>query len=396
MQPLTAVPTALPVHPFPARMAPELALRNARRLPPGSLVLDPMAGSGTTLRCAADYGHRGVGFDVDPLAVLMARVWTTPVDVAALRRGGTQALAAAGAVPRGPIDDVGDDETSEFIAYWFGSTQRRDLKRLATVLRKKRGPIGDALRLALSRIIVTKENGASLARDVSHSRPHRVTDASGYDVGAGFLRSVEQLAARLERTPPAGGVDMRLGDARALPLDDCSVDAIITSPPYLNAIDYLRGHRMTLVWLGFALDELREIRGTSIGTERGLCVDADRSVAERLAAPMGALEDLPEKQVRMILRYVLDMAAVMGEAARVLRGDGVATLVVGNSSIRGVFLANDKAIAACAREAGLRQTSRRERPLPPSKRYLPPPGRTSGHMLRQRMRAEVVLRFRPV
>jgi tRNA G10 N-methylase Trm11 len=186
-----------------------------------------------------------------------------------------------------------------------------------------------------------------------------------------------------------------VGDARSLPLPDSSVDAVITSPPYLNAIDYLRGHRMALVWFGFELDRLREIRGTSIGTERGLNVAGDRALAEDLAARIGDLDRLPPRQTRMALRYVLDMLAVMEETARVLREDGVATLVVGNSSIRGVFLANDKAISACARHAGLRRTSRRERVLPPSKRYLPPPIKGSGHQLEQRMRTEVLMRFRP-
>ena len=52
------------VHPFPARMAPELALRHFDHLKRGSVVLDPMVGSGTTLRYAADRGHCGLGFDV--------------------------------------------------------------------------------------------------------------------------------------------------------------------------------------------------------------------------------------------------------------------------------------------------------------------------------------------
>jgi hypothetical protein len=391
-----ALADVLPVHPFPARMAPELALRHARELAPRSTVLDPMVGSGTTLRCAADQGHSGVGFDVDPLAVLMTRVWTTPLDVTKLRRRGADALAAAVSdESRAAVSHPRNDETDDFMDYWFAPQQRRDLDRLATVLRSMRGPLGDALRLALSRIIITKDRGASLARDVSHSRPHKVAEDSDYDVGRGFLRSVEQLATRLERNPPPGGVDVNIGDARELPVDDGSIDAVITSPPYLNAIDYLRGHRMTLVWLGFALDHLREVRGTSIGTERGIGGTDDRALAERLAIRMGNLEQLPDKQVRMILRYVLDMLAVMKETARVLRDDGVATLVVGNSSIRGVFLANDSAIVACARQAGLRRTSRRERPLPPSRRYLPPPGRTSGQRLEQRMRTEVILRFRP-
>lgn len=62
------------IHPFPARMAPELALSALASLKKGSIVLDPMAGSGTVLRQALALGHRAIGFDMDPLAVLMSRV----------------------------------------------------------------------------------------------------------------------------------------------------------------------------------------------------------------------------------------------------------------------------------------------------------------------------------
>src|SRR6218665_3599771 len=68
------------IHPFPARMAPELALKSLKRLVPGSVVLDPMSGSGTVIRQAAELGLRPIGFDMDPLAVLMSRVWTKFVD----------------------------------------------------------------------------------------------------------------------------------------------------------------------------------------------------------------------------------------------------------------------------------------------------------------------------
>jgi hypothetical protein len=376
-------------------MAPELALRQARQLPARSVVLDPMMGSGTTIRYAADHGHRAIGFDVDPLSVLMSRVWTTPIDGARLRRQAKEVLAAA--MQGGAVCETRptNSATEAFLEYWFAPQQRYDLERIGGVLRTVRGSVGDALRLALSRTIITKERGASLARDVSHSRPHRVADSSDYDVGQGFRRAADQLALRLERHPPPTGVEVSMGDARNLPLASESIDAVITSPPYLNAIDYLRGHRMALVWLGFELDHLREIRGTSIGTERGLADADDRALAERLAGRIGELDRLPPRQVRMALRYVLDMLAVMEEMARVLRGDGVATLVVGNSSIRGVFLANDKAISACARYAGLRRTSRRERLLPAARRYLPPPSQGSGQKLEQRMRTEVLMRFRP-
>jgi tRNA G10 N-methylase Trm11 len=70
--------TFSPIHPFPARIAPNVALIQCAKLPPGATVLDPMAGSGTVLRAAADAALNGIGFDLDPLAVLMARSAAPP------------------------------------------------------------------------------------------------------------------------------------------------------------------------------------------------------------------------------------------------------------------------------------------------------------------------------
>ncbi len=287
-----------------------------------------------------------------------------------------------------------DEETESFISYWFADEQRGDIARLAAVLKDEGGPIGDALRLSLSRIIVTKDRGASLARDVSHSRPHRVRETNDYDVCKGFSRSVEQLATRLDRHPPCGSVVVESGDARDLPLDANCVDAVLTSPPYLNAIDYLRGHRMALVWLGFDVRYLRAIRSTSIGTEKGLAKSEDRRLADALAVGMGTLEKLGDRDMRMVLRYVLDMFAAVSEIARVLRVGGTATLVVGNSSLRGVYVANDACIASAADRVGLSLIDRSERPLPASRRYLPPPNSGDSSHLHKRMRTEVVLKFK--
>src|ERR1700722_18679253 len=69
-----------PIHPFPARMAPGIALAALRDSRKSLTVLDPMSGSGTVLAVAQAHGHRALGVDVDPLAVLLAGVWTRPLD----------------------------------------------------------------------------------------------------------------------------------------------------------------------------------------------------------------------------------------------------------------------------------------------------------------------------
>jgi tRNA G10 N-methylase Trm11 len=73
------------IHPFPARMAPELAIDGLKKLKHPGVVLDPMVGSGVVVRQASKMGHRAIGFDIDPLTVLMTKVWTTPVE----DKGGT-------------------------------------------------------------------------------------------------------------------------------------------------------------------------------------------------------------------------------------------------------------------------------------------------------------------
>ncbi|QLQ06260.1 MAG: hypothetical protein HZY76_09565 [Anaerolineae bacterium] len=58
------------------------------------------------------------------------------------------------------------------------------------------------------------------------------------------------------------------GDAQALPLPDTSVDLIVTSPPYAsNAIDYMRAHKFSLVWLGRPIAALTQRRKDCIGGE---------------------------------------------------------------------------------------------------------------------------------
>src|ERR1700730_5045760 len=83
-----------PVHPFPARMAPGIALAVMSDIDE-SRVLDPMMGSGTVLAMARAHGHRAIGFDVDPLAVLISKVWNTAFDPENIRDQANGVLKSA-------------------------------------------------------------------------------------------------------------------------------------------------------------------------------------------------------------------------------------------------------------------------------------------------------------
>jgi DNA modification methylase len=376
-------------------MAPEIALQKIELLTgEGDVVLDPMCGSGTVLRVAAEQGRAAIGSDVDPLAVVITRTtchtnWSTN-----LRARAEDVVRQAKRLNDGlPPWIAHDPETYDFIEYWFARAQRHDLARLARVL-ATRPRTDDPLRVALSRIIVTKDVQASLARDTSHSRPHRVQLDNTFDVFAGFVTAAQRLAnSQADRQPGDIRPKIRHADGRNLSfLRPGSVDLAVTSPPYLNAIDYLRGHRMSLVWLGWTMSEIREIRSGSVGAERGIQI-VDHSPAHRMATDaVPEMSKMPVAQQRMIHRFTNDIIRLTRSMGRVVRPGGHLVMIVADSQLRGIPVANSKICESAAQRSGFELKEQALRPLPAQHRYLPPPHSDTG-TLAKRMKEEVILTF---
>lgn len=392
-------PRLKPVHPFPARMAPDVLWDHLSHCTKGSTVLDPMSGSGTTLASAKALGLNAIGFDMDPLAVLIAGAWCLKVDEPRILKKAQEVLERAkkrfrllSAAESYPIS--ADDETKAFVRYWFDPTNRKQLRALSeTISRVRCGNTQTILWCAFSRLIITKTSGASLAMDVSHSRPHRVYDKAPIKPFDQFFQSVRRVTVPLNGFPDGGGeanVTVKRGDARKLPLPSESVDFIATSPPYLNAIDYMRGHKLSLVWMGYRVGDLRDIRGKTIGSESGLTKKLEDELVETMTR-IGQIDGLPPRIRAMVSRYVLDIDAMIRESYRVLKPGGRCVFVVGDSTVRGIFIENSAAIKHLGIEQGYKLSDLKRREIPESKRYLPPPKK--GSPFQKRMREEVIISF---
>src|SRR5947209_8752942 len=83
------------IHPFPARMAPSIVWQVLSSRKRRARVLDPMSGSGTTLAVARMRGHEVIGFDSDPLAVLISQVWCSHIDKEKLELEATSVIDRA-------------------------------------------------------------------------------------------------------------------------------------------------------------------------------------------------------------------------------------------------------------------------------------------------------------
>lgn len=390
-----------PIHPFPARMASELVWNELPDSQPSLRILDPMAGSGTTLVTAKLRGHEAIGFDRDPLAVLIARSWLTNVkpketeakasEVLTRARSRAYHMLLSDAYPR-----AADAETKAFVRYWFDNINRIQLAALSeSISRLHDASLRNLMWCAFSRLIITKQSGVSRAMDISHSRPHRSYDHAPIKAFDNFERAVKQIvkaspfsSAHLNHTPAS----VNFADARQLPTEDSSVDMVITSPPYLNAIDYIRGHKFSLIWMGHSIQKLRGVRATNVGTEVIGKPESDDVSTEHIMSLMCSVDTLANRHAGMLRQYVRDMRGVLSETKRVLRSGGKAIFVVGNCNIRDTFIKNSNCIEGIASELDMIVAKAHRRSLPENRRYLPPPESSSaGKALKKRIREEVIL-----
>ncbi len=384
------------LHAYAAKCPPPLVSYGLRYYSqPGETVLDPMVGSGTTLVEARLMGRHARGYDIDPLARLIAQVKARVISdlsieqaYAVIARRAASDLAAmelarppAAVMRRATPPDFSNRD------YWFSPEVAAALAILAYHI--DHTAIAAATReffwVAFSSLILSKTSVAN-ARDIIHSRHHHWRHEQSPDVLGKFAARVQlmrkqmaEFRARCAEAQPTR-VEARLGDTRRLRLKDETVDLVFTSPPYATALDYPRAHFLAIAWLqsalGVSLDDYLEKGTDYVGSERGRLprefrLDARLAklpVASSVLTQLAAQSPLQAKRTQ---RYFGDMDQALGEIARVLRDRRHAILVVCPSHIRKVEVPTQEVLVELGRGHGLRLKKEYTRTINERRRILP-------------------------
>jgi DNA modification methylase len=338
-------------------------------LAPGATVLDPFAGSGTTLVEARRAGHRAVGCELMPPAALAARVKIRfELDPVRLEALAARILQQARRRRPGPPPFL--RETSrQFIPL----TLRR-LTQLRDALPTRNTPVDEAGRLAFGRTLIPVSR---LRRSpcLGYGRP----DAGEFrDPWAEFARAISDISTDLRtlhqsrRTwgPPG---EVRQCDARTLDLPPGSTDFAVTSPPYVNGMDYVNNYKLDLAWLGYAHSyaDLRRLRESLVACDNlgreairpHLSTDdVDdpwlREILQQIRSNVGRKRSYRRDDVHgVVKRYFLDLRPVLTAVFRALRPGGRFRLVVGDSLLAGTYVPGDLLTARLGAAVGFRIAS---------------------------------------
>ncbi len=399
------------LHAYAAKCPPQLArygLRHYSR--PGEIVLDPMAGSGTTLVEARLTGRHSRGYDIDPLACLIARVKARIVRDAEIeeayadiaRRAARDLAALKSPTPPQAVRLRAEPPEFTNRDYWFDPEVAEALAILAYHIRHR--AMSQAARefflVAFSSLILSKTSVAN-ARDIIHSRHHywrheRTPDAlARFDARVRLMR--RQMAEFRESCVAGARAEMRQGDARRLRLREETIDLVFTSPPYATALDYPRAHFLAVAWLeaalGVSLEDYLARAADYIGSVRGKLPTEfqldPRLRSERASSVIAQLATRSPAQAKRAQRYFSDMDQALGEIARVLKRGRKAIIVVCPSHIRKIAVPTQEVLVELGRGHDLRLKKQYTRTINERRRILPYMQESFG----KRMDTEYVLIF---
>jgi hypothetical protein len=245
-------------------------------------VVDPWNGSGTTTVAAAARGTNAIGFDINPVAVLIGRSRLLSADV-------TDSLVPLGAeicehAGLHPVEIPGDP-----LSIWFGphtTSEIRSIERAIHSVLVSEKPTRDSniydpqlpqSPLAAVFYVALFYATRHLVRRCIPSNAAWVKSPQGRRIGLStertqraFTDSVKRLANHLAESPrwagPDNDVRVVMGASTALPLPDASVDAVVSSPPYCTRLDYVKATLPELAVMGLGEEAARGLRDRMIGT----------------------------------------------------------------------------------------------------------------------------------
>jgi hypothetical protein len=319
-------------------------------------VLDPFCGTGTTLTACAELGIACETVDINPFLRWLAQVKSRAYSSGDLQRARALVLAmgkaARGARTREWVPPLHQIER------WWDAQTLAALSRAFAVLRERRGRARDLAALAFCRTLVDAGNVSFRHQSMSF----RVREAS-HDVAELLSAAFEAVALGAAEPLPESQSRVWLGDSRHLELiiPDKSYGSVITSPPYVNRMSYIRELRPYMYWLGF-LDDGRqagELDWRAIGGTWGVATSKlnrwqpvetlELPRLRRLVSKIGAQSAVLGRYVE---RYFHDMQSHVRSVAKVLARGGRAHYVVGNSKFFDVVVPAEQLFADLFRRNG--------------------------------------------
>lgn len=349
-------------HRYPAKFIPQIVDRLIKEhTSEGDLVLDPFGGCGTTLVESKLNGRDSIGFDINPIAKIITQTKITPIEPDILAKAHEQFIFA---YDNSPVQRINHHTK---IHYWFDDATLDTLDRLYSAINAITDSASKRFYLcAFSHNL--KNSSRWLMKSI---KPTIDKNKKIIDPFVTYNRHLRQMTNKntqffetLDKSNNLGTTSKvyQLDSTKKWRVSDGTVDLIITSPPYVTSYEYADLHQLSLLWFGSdpaqfkqlhdkigkeLLQFRREFIGTSSKPKRSGTFNssiADETIGELLKVNAPLAED--------VANYFIDMKKVFNRMYAALKPGGVAGVIIGNTSLKGVRIKNAEVAAQQMLAAG--------------------------------------------
>lgn len=354
-----------------------------------SLILDPWNGSGTSTAVAAQFGHRAIGVDINPVMVVVAKARMLPgIEMPSVLPLLTEIVKKATSLPSKDIDN-------DPLLTWFAPSSTTAIRSIEQAIRT---------------LLIDPDSTQSSVNAVS-----RISAISAFFY-VGLFRTVRQLLARFRASNPTwitrpksqrsrirpnldqiremfrhqitsmaastnnqycewyptnAECTIQVGSSESLFFESDTIDFVLSSPPYCTRIDYGVATLPELAVLGLEMEhQLRDLRATMIGTPTicGVSIEPDIKWGQTCNSFLERVSEHPSKAAKSyyyktFIQYFSSVSKSMAEIARCLKPSGSCVIVVQDSYFKGIRADLAKVFTEIALEQKLGIFQRNDFPL---------------------------------
>ena len=354
------------LHSYPAMMIPPVARRLILTYSDeGATLLDPFCGSGSVL-VEAELAHRySWGVDLNPLAILIARVKTTPIDPEILNSELEQVLTRIKYISAENI--VFPDFPN--LHFWFKENVVIGLAKLLHAINAiEEIPVREFFQVVFSEIARLSSNTRS--NEFKLYRYHSAK-LEGWEPDPILLfrrKALTNIGAiakfSLEASPSFWARPIESDIRKVDEISANSVDIVVTSPPYGDSrttVAYGQFSRLSSQWLG--LINGRNIDRESLGGIPLVSLEHGLSL-ETLNKSIHLIAEVDERRAREVLSFYIDLNESLMSIGGLIKKRGMVCFVLGNRTVKGVRLPTDEILVDLFQRLGYKHLETFHRNIP--------------------------------
>lgn len=316
------------IHKYPAKLIPQIPNYLINKYTyENDTILDPFCGSGTTLLEAILCNRNALGSELNPVAQLISKVKTTPLDIKELRLVSENCYKLIKNCKKFVIPEFENRDL------WFTKKTQRELAKIkqSIDILDVHPDIHDFFLVCFSAIIYKVSNAEQ--RDI---KPRLAKQPNSTNVLNEFLRQLNFNIERMTSLQSLKNKSTIIGDDAKKINIQRKVNMIITSPPYLSAMEYFRTTKLEYYWLNNGnAERYRELARQTIHGELSSGINKELQVIDipKIDDFVFMIYKKSPKYGFKASKYFSDLFMILQKMHRILLDDGYMAIIIGNSKI---------------------------------------------------------------